>query len=173
MNEKSNKIVKKFNQFINEQKAELNISSIFNKHARRLGVEFNDDNWIERREDLLKGLNHSLELVGSGEIEVKSEYDYVGDRLMYKELFKDDTLILVIHAAFTKHPYGGGKLYRYEIGVYRNNPRTQQIGGGYGASGIMSIAHTNMVSSIDNYCSNQNVISATCIEIKKYSEENF
>jgi hypothetical protein len=29
------------------------------------------------------------------------------------------------------------------------------------------------MNSIDNYCSNKNVISATCTDIKKYVEENF
>lgn len=166
--------VKNLKRLLKEQEdKELNISNIFNKYEHQFNDEFNDDNWIKMRENIINGLRQSLELIGNGQIIEKSKYDFDGDRLMYKELFNNNKLILVVHAAFEKHPYGGGKLYRYEIGVYRNNPRTQQIGGGYGASGIMSIEHTKLLHSIDNYCRNKNVISATCSEVKKFAEENF
>lgn len=168
--------MKNFNQFINENtdlKSDFAISNLFRKYEKDFEPEFNDENWIGKIKESIKGLYESLTLIGNGEITVKSPYDIDGDRLMYKEMLKNDTLILVVHAAYDKHPYGGPKLYRYEIGVYVNNPRTQQIGGGYGASGIMSIVHTNLLSSIDNYSFNRNVISKVCTDIKKYAEENF
>lgn len=165
--------VNNWNQFLNENSNDkFNISSVFRKYVNEFGDEFSDEDWIKRKNELLIGLRESLELIGDGEIIEKPKYDYDGDRLMYKELFNDDKLILVVHAAFEKHPYGG-KLYRYEIGIYRNNPRTKQIGGGYGASGIMSIEHTNLLGSIDNYCRNKNVISSTCLDVKRFSIENF
>ena len=67
------------------------------------------------------------------------------------------------------------KGYKYSLGVYRNNPRTRQIGGGYGASGIMSIEHTRLLSydDYDIVHHNRNIISKVCNDIKKYAVENF
>lgn len=174
-NHKNN--IKKFGQFINENvDNELNISTIFRKYEESFEEEFNSDDWFDRKQELLDGLRQSLEMIGDGEITEKSEYDYNGDRLMYKELFKDDKLILVVHAAFEKHPIGGhseGKYYRYEISVYRNDLSTRQIGGGYGTSGMVNTTHTMLLGSIDNYCKNKNIVSLTCKEVKKYSEDTF
>lgn len=150
------------------------IENLFHKYKIKFEDEFNNDNWVENRKELLNELYKSLELIGGGEIVEKPKYDYDGDRLMYKELLKNNTLILVVHASFVNHPYGGGKLYSYEISVYKNNPSIQQIGGGYGTSGIMSIKHTRILGSIETYyCRNKNIISATCNEIKKYIDINF
>ena len=117
-----------------------------------------------------KGLRKSLELIGDGEIIEKSEYDYKGDRLMYKEYSADNSKILVVHGAYSKSPYGGPIGYRYEIGVYANNPRTTQIGGGYGASGIMGVEHTKLFTYGDqeNVYFNENLISKVCEIIKHY-----
>lgn len=35
------------------------------------------------------------------------------------------------------------------------------------------VDYTKLLHSIDNYCRNKNVISATCSEVKKFAEENF
>ena len=166
---KNNHIKVTFSEFINEK---FNISHFFRKIKDEFGDEYIDDNWISIKDDLLKDLRKSLELIGNGEIIEKDYYDYPGDRLMYKEYFKDNTRILVIHAAFAKHPYGSTKEFRYEIGVYVNKPTTSQIGGGYGASGITTIRHTQLLGSSENYCRNKRVISNLCKFIKKYVEEN-
>lgn len=158
-----------FSEFINENyNNKLNISYLF----RKIKDEYTDDNWISIKDDLLKDLRKSLELIGNGEVIEKDYYDYPGDRLMYKEYFKDNTRILVIHAAFDKQPYGSTKEFRYEIGIYKNNPTTSQIGGGYGASGMTTINHTQLLGSSENYCRNKRVISKLCKFIKKYVEEN-
>jgi recombinational DNA repair ATPase RecF len=69
-----------------------------------------------------------------------------------------------------KSPYGGMEGYKYSIAVYRNNPRIQQIGGGYGSSGIMSIEHTILLGydDYDRVHHNRNIISKVCSDIKKY-----
>ena len=91
-------------------------------------------------------------------IKMKEKYDqlkkgYVNDCDACKEIMRMST---------------GG----YEIGVYVNNPTTSQIGGGYGASGITTIKHTQLLGSSENYCRNKRVISKLCKFIKKYVEEN-
>ncbi len=162
-----------FSEFINENyNDKFNISHFFRKIKDEFGDEYTDDNWISIKKDLLKDLRKSLELIGNGEIIEKDYYDYPGDRLMYKEYFKDNTRILVVQAAFDKQPYGSTKEFEYEIGVYKNNPTTSQIGGGYGTSGMTTIKHTQLLGSSENYCRNKRVISKLCKFIKKYVEEN-
>jgi hypothetical protein len=116
-----------------------------------------------------KGLRRSLEKIGDGEITEKSSYDYKGDRLMYKEMLNNDSLILVVHGAFKGTPYDKFDYgYRYDIGLYRNNPRSVQYGGGYGASGIIEIQHTQLLgySDYDINHENENIISEVCNYIK-------
>jgi len=122
-----------------------------------------------------KGLRRSLEKIGNGEITEKSSYDYKGDRLMYKEMLNNDSLILVVHAAFTGTPYDKFDLgYNYDIGLYRNNPRSVQYGGGYGTSGIIEIQHTQLLgySDYDINHENENIISEVCDYIKNKVELN-
>jgi hypothetical protein len=116
-----------------------------------------------------KGLRRSLEKIGDGEITEKSSYDYKGDRLMYKEMLNNDSLILVVHGAFKGTPYDKFDYgYKYDIGLYRNNPRSVQYGGGYGASGIIEIQHTQLLgySDYDINHKNENIISEVCNYIK-------
>jgi len=116
-----------------------------------------------------KGLRRSLEKIGDGEITEKSSYDYKGDRLMYKEMLNNDSLILVVHGAFKGTPFDKFDLgYKYDIGLYRNNPRSVQYGGGYGASGIIEIQHTQLLgySDYDINHKNENIISEVCNYIK-------
>jgi hypothetical protein len=116
-----------------------------------------------------KGLRRSLEKIGDGEITEKSSYDYKGDRLMYKEMLNNDSLILVVHGAFKGTPYDKFDYgYKYDIGLYRNNPRSVQYGGGYGASGIIEIQHTQLLgySDYDINHENENIISEVCNYIK-------
>jgi len=122
-----------------------------------------------------KGLRRSLEKIGDGEITEKSSYDYKGDRLMYKEMLNNDSLILVVHAAFKGTPYDKFDLgYKYDIGLYRNNPRSVQYGGGYGTSGIIEIQHTQLLgySDYDINHENENIISEVCDYIKNKVELN-
>jgi len=164
----------KFQDYLSEQtNTELNIEYLFRKYSNQLDDEFTNEDWVGRKDELIHGLRKSLEMVGDGEITEKDSYDVDGDRLMYVEKFRSDSLILVIHAAFERQPYGGGKMYRYEVSVYKNNPRSEQIGGGYGASGIVTIKHTCLMSSIDNYTRNKLVLSKVCSDIKQYAEQNF
>jgi hypothetical protein len=151
------------------------IRNLFRKEEEQYEPEYDEDNWVEfhygsERKGGVNALKESLELIGNGEITDKGDKE-----LMYKEMLKNDTLILVVHASLKKPPYGGMEGYKYSIGVYRNNPRTQQIGGGYGTSGIMSIEHTRLLSydDYDIVHYNRNLISKVCEDIKKYAVENF
>jgi hypothetical protein len=146
------------------------IQNLFRKYEKVYENEYNDENWIEfhHGSEIKGGINalkESLSLIGNGEITDKGN-----DSLMYKEMLKNNTLIFVVHASLKKSTYGGMKGYKYSIGVYRNNPRIQQIGGGYGASGIMSIEHTR-VFSYDDYDTvhhNRILISKVCEDVKRY-----
>lgn len=151
------------------------IENLFRKYEKQYEDEYNEDNWIKfhygsERKGGVNALIESLKLIGDGEIIDKGDKNF-----MYKEMFNNDELILVVHGSLKKSPYGGMEGYKYSLGVYRNNPRTQQIGGGYGTSGIMSIVHTRLLS-YDDYNKvhhNRNLISEVCKDIKKYAIENF
>jgi hypothetical protein len=170
--------MKNFNQFVNENmdlSKDFAIVNLFRKYEREYKPEYDEDNWIKfhyGKEGLggVKALKESLELIGDGEIIDKGD-----KRMMYKEMLKNDTLILVVHASLKKPPYGGMEGYKYSIGVYRNDPRTQQIGGGYGSPGIMSIEHTTLLSydDYDIVHYNRNLISKVCEDVKRYALENF
>lgn len=153
-------------------KADFAIRNLFRKYEEKLTPEFNEDNWIEfhRTKGGMKALKKSLSLIGSGEITERYE-----DHLMYVEYFKSNSLILVVHAKLKHPPYYGTKGYYYEIGVYRNNPRSQQIGGGYGTSGIVTIEHTRLLShgDYDIVHYNHKVVSKVCADIKQYSLSEF
>jgi hypothetical protein len=83
---KNNHIKISFSEFINENyNDKFNISHFFRKIKDEFGDEYTNDNWISIKDDLLKDLRKSLELIGNGEIIEKDYYDYPGDRLMYKE----------------------------------------------------------------------------------------
>ena len=150
------------------------ILNLFRKYEDEYKDEYNEDNWVKFHYGSgRKGgvtLEESLELIGDGEITDNGNKDF-----MYKEMLKNDSLILVVHASLKKPPYGEMEGYKYSIGVYRNNPRTQQIGGGYGTSGIMSIEHTRLLFHDDYNIvhHNRNLISKVCKDIKKYAVENF
>lgn len=124
----------------------------------------------------VRGLRKSLELVGNGEITEKSHYDYPGDRLMYKEMLMDNKLIIVIHARLKSSPYEyTDRGYSYEIGLYRNDPRSYQIGGGYGASGIVGIEHTRLIAydDYDKVHYNKEILSKVIEYVKKkVTDEN-
>ena len=151
------------------------ILNLFRKYEDEYKDEYNEDNWVKfhygsERKGGVNSLIESLELIGDGEITDNGNKDF-----MYKEMLKNDSLILVVHASLKKPPYGEMEGYKYSIGVYRNNPRTQQIGGGYGTSGIMSIEHTRLLFHDDYNIvhHNRNLISKVCKDIKKYAVENF
>ena len=143
------------------------IKKLFHSYENPYGRPEYDDE--EPTMTSLGGLEESLEMIGNGEITQKDD-----DRLMYEELFNDDSMILIVHAKFTTSHYGGKKGYVYEIDLYRNNPRTEQIGGGYGASGIMSVKHTNLLGyyNPDDVFTNVQTISKVCHDIKEYAIEN-
>jgi len=162
-------------EFLNENidlSKDFAIGNLFRKYEKQYEPEYNEDNWIKFHysSEGINALKESLELIGNGEIIDKGDED-----LMYKEMLKNDTLILVVHASFKKPPYGGMAGYKYSIGVYRNDPRRQQIGGGYGASGIMSIEHTRLLfyDDYDIVHYNRNLISKVCENVKEYALENF
>jgi hypothetical protein len=169
--------MKNFNQFVNENmdlSKDFAIVNLFRKYEREYKPEYDEDNWIKfhyGKEGLggIKALKESLELIGDGEIIDKGD-----KRMMYKEMLKNDTLILVVHGSLKKPPYGGMEGYKYSIGVYRNDPRTQQIGGGYGSPGIMSIEHTRLLSydDYDIVHYNRNLISKVCEDVKRYALDN-
>ena len=102
--------MKNFNQFINEDlSSDFAISNLFRKYERELKPEFDDENWVKYHYDEdnnggMKALRESLEMIGNGEIT-----DMGDDHLMYKEMLKDGSLILVVHARWKKSPYGGAK----------------------------------------------------------------
>jgi hypothetical protein len=170
--------VKNFNKFVNENmdlSKDFTIGNLFRKYEEQYEPEYTEDNWIKfhygsERKGGVNALKESLKLIGNGEITDKGDKHF-----MYKEMLKNDTLILVVHASLKKSPYGGMEGYKYSIGVYRNNPRTQQIGGGYGASGIISIEHTRLLSydDYDIVHYNRNLISKVCEDVKKYAVGNF
>lgn len=169
--------VKNFKQFVNENmdlSKDFAIRNLFKKYEDQYEPEYNEENWIKyhygSEGNGVKTLKESLELIGDGEITDKGDKHF-----MYKEMLKNDSLILVVHGRLEKSPYGGMDGYKYSLGVYRNDPRTQQIGGGYGASGIMSIEHTILLSydDYDTVHHNRNIISKVCEDIKKYAVENF
>jgi len=165
-------------EFLNENmdlSKDYAIRNLFYKYEKQYEDEYNKDNWIEyhygsERKGGVVALKESLELIGDGEI-----IDNGNKRFIYKEMLKNDSLILVVHGSLKKSPYGGMEGYKYSLGVYRNNPRVQQIGGGYGASGIMTIEHTKLLSydDYDIVHHNRNIISKVCDDIKKYALENF
>lgn len=136
--------------------------------------EFNKDNWIRFHHSSEGGMNaikESLKLIGDGEITTNGN-----SKAMYKEMLKDNTLILVVHACLCSTSRGGlMKGYLYEIGVYKNNPKTQHVGGGYGASGITYVDHTRLLSydDYDIIHYNRNIISKVCEHIKQYAIEKF
>lgn len=171
------KRILKYQQFLNENvdlSKDFAIRNLFAKYAKEYEAEFDDKNWIDYHYKSgnggMKALRESLELIGKGEIS-----DIDDKHLLYKELIKNDTLILVVHARLKKSPYGGAEGYWYEIGVYRNNPRTQQIGGGYGASGIITVNHTRLLFYSDpaEIYYNKSIVSKVCEDIKKYAIETF
>jgi hypothetical protein len=154
----------RFKEFLNENinysNIEDDIQTLFNRYDRELSKE----------KTSVKGLRESLEMIdGDAEITEKSEYSFKGDRLIYKEMLSNDTLILVIHAAYTKSTYGREYGYRYEIGLYQNDPSSYQIGGGYGASGIVGINHTKLIifSDYNGVHYNKEIISKVIDFIKK------
>jgi len=171
--------MKNFNQFINENmdlSKDFAIVNLFRQYEREYKPEYDEDNWIKfhyGKEGLggVKALKESLELIGDGEIKY---FESDKNHLMYKEMLKNDTLILVVHGSLKKPPYGGMEGYKYSIGVYRNDPRTQQIGGGYGSPGIMSIEHTRLLSydDYDIVHYNRNLISKVCEDVKRYALDN-
>jgi hypothetical protein len=151
---------------------EYAIANLFIKYETTYTPEIDETTSTQQ---CLKGLKESLKLIGNGKITEKPEYDYKGDRLMYMELFKDNSLILIIFGAYTKSPYGGLAAYRYNIGVYKNDPHTVQYGGGYGATGILETQHTKLLGYSDesHLHYNKNIISKVCKEIKKYAIDTF
>lgn len=165
---------KKINENLDLSK-DYAIRNLFYKYEKQYEDEYNEDNWIQfhygkERKGGVKALKESLELIGDGEI------TYKGDKhFMYKEMLKNDSLILVVHGSLNKPPYGGMDGYKYSLGVYRNSPRTYQIGGGYGASGIIGIEHPILLAydDYDIVHHNRNIISKVCNDIKKYAIENF
>jgi hypothetical protein len=154
-----------------ELREDFAIRRLIRTYENQYQDEYDKDNWIkfhygDNAIGGMKGLKESLQMIGDGEITETNEKS-----LMYKEMLKDNTLILVVHASLKSSTYGGMHGYKYSIGVYRNNPRTQQIGGGYGASGITSIERTRLLfhDDYDEVRHNRNIISKVCDDIKNYS----
>jgi len=153
----------------------MEVRNLFRKYEVQCPPEYNENNWIKYhygsgRKGGIVALKKSVSLIGNGEI-----IDKHGKRLMYKEFLKYNALILVVHARLEKSPYGGMEGYSYSIGIYRNNPRIKQIGGGYGSSGIVSIEHTALLcyDDCDMVHHNHMIISKVCEDIKRYALDNF
>lgn len=139
------------------------VRNLFHKYERELGKFGNDLLGTE-------ALRESLELIGNGEI-LEKEFD----RFMYSETIKDKSFILIVHASYQSSPYGGSKGYNYEIGIYRDDPKTEQIGGGYGTQGTIIVKHTQLFGYIDFELIhfNKNVISKVVADVKEYVLNNF
>jgi len=86
-------------------------------------------------------------------------------------MLDDDTKIFIVHGNISSPILTKG--YSYEISLWENDPRTSQIGGGYGASGIMQIKYTKLFkeSSRNTVFSDKRIISKVCQELKKYFKE--
>lgn len=127
------------------------------------------DNDTVKEKVSIKGLRLSLEKIGNGEIIDKETYGKPDVRLMYKEMLNNDSLILVVHGSYTGTKYSNFDYgYEYEIGLYRNDPRTVQYGGGYGTSGMIEIQHTRLLGYADYGINHKNgeIISEVCNYIK-------
>lgn len=157
------KHIKTFNKLFESSYLEKDfaIDNLFNKY--QIELETKEDSYSKA------GLKKSMELIGPGKVEAK---DNDNDYFQYTEMMMNNRIIFVVHGRI-RHPvmtYG----YGYEIGVYLNDPRTQQIGGGYGASGIMSVEHTRILHYVtaQRVCQNMNIISKVCADIKKEIENS-
>lgn len=147
----------------------LNVPELFYKYDKMYPNEYNEDNWIKyhygaERQGGEKALIESLRLIGDGEITKESQSH------MYKEMLKNDKLILVVHGSLKSPPYGGMDGYHYSLGVYWNNPRTYGYGGGYGSPGIVGVSHPSLITydDYDKVHHNRNIISKVCADIKEY-----
>ncbi len=148
------------------------IENLFRKYDQLYKPEFDQTNHIKFHfgKDGWGGMNalrESLELIGSGEIIEKDE-----NSLQYRELLEND-IILFVDAQLTRSPYGGMIGYKYDIGVYKNDPRKHQIGGGYGSPGIDIITRTPIFGydDYDRIHYNRNIISKICEYIKNKIDE--
>ena len=117
-----------------------------------------------------EGLRKSLEMVGTGEIIEKGSY---GEKFMYKEMLHDNEFIFIIHGDISSPIMTKG--YTYQVTLWKNDPRDTQVGGGYGASGILTKRHTNLYSEIlggeQRIYSDVNFISNVCKDLMPYLEE--
>jgi hypothetical protein len=127
----------------------------------------NDDEYASiNGEDLKK----SLEMIGDGEIIEKGSY---GEKFMYKEMLHDNQFIFIVHGDISKPIMTKG--YTYQVTLWENDPRDVQIGGGYGASGIVSKNHTNLFNEVlggeQQIFTDINLISNVCKDLMPYLEE--
>jgi len=150
------KEIKKYQEFLNENNNETDnyIWELFRDSQYNPG-------YIE--DDKMSGsIKKSLELIGDGEI-IDKGYDHY----MYKEMLYDNEYIFVVHGSVSTPVITEG--YSYEIGLYKNIPSNYQIGGGYGASGIVGISHP-IVFKYDTYQTvyfDHRLISDVCHKLKK------
>ena len=149
--------MKKYQDFLNENnndKLSDYIWSLF--HNSKYNPEYNESATMSG------SIKESLELIGNGVIT-----DKMYDHYMYKEMLYDDEYIFVVHGSISSPVMTRG--YHYEIGLYKNLPMEYQIGGGYGASGIVGINHP----IVFKYNTDQTVyfdhrlISDVCDKLKK------
>lgn len=131
-------------------------SILFNKYSN----EYDEQNISK------SGLKKSLEMIGSGEVIDK---DGDGDNLMYKEMLDDNERIFIVHGRIGSPVNTRG--YTYQITLWKNDPRTEQIGGGYGTSGIITTNHTNLFNETggdQKVRLNENIISKVCDELRTH-----
>ena len=146
--------MKTYESHTEEQIQYLKYNNLFRKYTEKLQTD--EDRFSK------EGLKQSLEKIGNGEVIEKGTY---GENFMYKEMLNDDSIIFIVHGNISRPILTKG--YSYEIGLYKNDPRTTQIGGGYGSSGIMSIRHTRIFHYYDANVifQNEDIISKVCKEI--------
>jgi hypothetical protein len=142
--------------------------NMLNLILRKYRTDFDYDTFMPTSEEL----RLSLELIGDGTIE---ETDTYGDRYMYKEDLKDTNCFFVVHGTISTPILTKG--YSYEISFWENKPSISQIGGGYGASGILTKKHPNFfkeeLGGQNGIFSDHTLISKVCHELIPYLKEKY
>lgn len=155
---------------------DFSIERLFRKYDQELDHEYDWDNYLEyfqrERRDGGNVVLQSLQLIeGEGAITNSLDWGYSvkDNNYKYVELLNDDALKLIVYADWSRPITSCG--LSYEVGLYRNYYTQHQIGGGYGASGI--IVRTS--PTIDRYsCGqwlvyNKHTISRVVADIKAYA----
>lgn len=85
--------------------------------------------------------------------------------LKLRSYINNDSLIVTLFARLNRCSLSGER-YKYEVSIHKNDPRTIQIGGGYGASGII-LTRCTKVDHIIFKTKYENVIHVIMSHIQK------